>query len=270
MARKYHLHRALIHVYAQGMRDFVSPLAELLDIVYLSKRKDLMPPHPSCLTAGNVEPSSDMSLEGVLFLYVKCALSGLSFPSRQPMDAAVAYTARSSVLRFIFGLDTPGADSSPSPVDPTVVPLTKMLALQFLQTISLIQTVLSDPALRSLPKSLQKKRNDDDVSAVPVVHPPDNAAVYYVIRDVVMDMTTPLNIYAAQGQTKMWSPYKVRQYVCMYSMMIRLHFTCHFTYHYFVMAYSLSILQLTLYHDTYTACCMFLMTSQLVWMTRKG
>ncbi|KAI0929914.1 hypothetical protein AcV5_006753 [Taiwanofungus camphoratus] len=104
LCQKHQLYDALIYVFTRAMKDYVSPIAELLGLIrkvqqYRKARREgsLTTPYmndeaiePVVLNAYKVYP------------YLGDILSGLSFPSEEPLPEDEALQARNDVYSFLF------------------------------------------------------------------------------------------------------------------------------------------------------------------------
>ncbi|WVF65701.1 hypothetical protein IAT40_000432 [Kwoniella sp. CBS 6097] len=93
---------AMIHVYTRAMKDYIAPLVKLIGVVRDIQHHRLSRP---TLVAGDKE---DDDLEELapnaykLYAYIEATLSGLSYPSGEPLPDAEGYVARADVYTFIF------------------------------------------------------------------------------------------------------------------------------------------------------------------------
>nr|XP_018259033.1 uncharacterized protein I303_08576 [Kwoniella dejecticola CBS 10117]OBR81191.1 hypothetical protein I303_08576 [Kwoniella dejecticola CBS 10117] len=101
LCEEHGLWDALIHVYTRAMKDYVAPLVKLINVVRDIQQDRLNRPY----LAGDL---ADQDLEGwapnayKLYAYVESVLSGLSYPSGQPLPELEANAARNEVYSFIF------------------------------------------------------------------------------------------------------------------------------------------------------------------------
>jgi vacuolar protein sorting-associated protein 8 len=104
LCQTYHLYDALIYVYTRAMRDYVSPVVELLGLVrrvqqYRKSRVELQ---------GNLDIQDDAALEPIVinaykvYPYLADILAGLTYPSEEPLDADEGFQAKKDVYTFLF------------------------------------------------------------------------------------------------------------------------------------------------------------------------
>nr|XP_031862274.1 uncharacterized protein CI109_002239 [Kwoniella shandongensis]KAA5529346.1 hypothetical protein CI109_002239 [Kwoniella shandongensis] len=92
---------AMIHVYTRAMKDYVAPVVKLIGVV-----RDIQ--HHRLNRPSLVGEKGEDDLEGMapnaykLYAYIETVLSGLSYPSGEPIPEEEAYLARSEVYNFIF------------------------------------------------------------------------------------------------------------------------------------------------------------------------
>ncbi|KAF9450435.1 hypothetical protein P691DRAFT_810376 [Macrolepiota fuliginosa MF-IS2] len=106
LCQKHHLYDALIYVYTRALRDYVAPIVELLGLI----RRVLMHRRAE---AGNAdsegdELDSEPSLEPMIvnsykvYPYLSHVLSGLTYPSGEPLPEDEAFQAKKDVYTFLF------------------------------------------------------------------------------------------------------------------------------------------------------------------------
>ncbi|KAG6911131.1 hypothetical protein DXG01_003871 [Tephrocybe rancida] len=105
LCQRYHLYDALIYVYSRALRDFVAPLVELLDLIrkvqqFRRTRSESMEPHEI--------PEAEATMESTIlnaykiYPYLSNILSGLSYPSEDPLPDEDAFRAKKEVYTFLF------------------------------------------------------------------------------------------------------------------------------------------------------------------------
>jgi hypothetical protein len=111
LCQRHELYDALIYVYTSALRDYVSPLVELLGLVrkVQQRRRErpnhVVDPNSSHSPASYVE---DTALETLvpnaykIYDYVASVLSGLSYPSKDPIPDDDASKAKSDIYTFLF------------------------------------------------------------------------------------------------------------------------------------------------------------------------
>ncbi|WVW79050.1 hypothetical protein I302_101013 [Kwoniella bestiolae CBS 10118] len=91
---------AMIYVYTRAMQDYVAPLVKLINVVRDIQQDRLNRPSLVGDTADGLERWAPNAYK--LYAYVESVLSGLSYPSGDPLPEGQAYTARTDVYSFIF------------------------------------------------------------------------------------------------------------------------------------------------------------------------
>lgn len=103
LCQTYYLYDALIYVYTRAMRDYVSPVVELLDLIrrVQQHRKSRVEPQ------GNLD-IPDAALEPIvmnaykIYPYLANILTGLTYPSEEPLDLDEGFQAKKDVYTFLF------------------------------------------------------------------------------------------------------------------------------------------------------------------------
>ena len=106
LCQRYHLFDALIYINTRAMRDYVAPIVELLALIrrvqhFRKSREEFLRKTGAVLEA-------DASMESTIvnaykiFPYMANVLSGLSYPSEEPLDADEAFQARKDIYLFLF------------------------------------------------------------------------------------------------------------------------------------------------------------------------
>ncbi|KAG6832591.1 hypothetical protein H0H92_014427 [Tricholoma furcatifolium] len=118
ICQRHRLYDALIYVYTRALCDFVAPVVELLDLV-----KQVKQLRRSQFNSSNFRESAEAesALEPIIlnaykvYPYLSNVLSGLSYPSEDPLPDADALRAKQEVYAFLFlghsGLWPPGEGS---------------------------------------------------------------------------------------------------------------------------------------------------------------
>ncbi|KAJ3735742.1 Golgi CORVET complex core vacuolar protein 8-domain-containing protein [Lentinula guzmanii] len=100
ICQTYHLYDALIYVYTRALRDYVAPVVELLGLI----RKV----HQYRRRIAEYTDSSMSEMESVIlnaykiYPYLANILSGLIYPSEQPLEEEEALQAKKDVYTFLF------------------------------------------------------------------------------------------------------------------------------------------------------------------------
>ena len=96
LCQTHHLYDALIYVYTRAMRDYVAPLVEMLGLIrkVMQLRRSPVPDEtalePLIINAYKVYP------------YLADVLSGLTYPSEEPLDEDEATQAKRDLYAFLF------------------------------------------------------------------------------------------------------------------------------------------------------------------------
>ncbi|KAL4073879.1 Golgi CORVET complex core vacuolar protein 8-domain-containing protein [Scleroderma citrinum] len=93
ICQAHQLWDALIYVYTRALRDYVSPIVELLSLIRKTLRQ------PASLTNGT---SSHSNYAYKIFPYLINISSAQAFPSGDPLDAEEAHQAMKDIYNFIF------------------------------------------------------------------------------------------------------------------------------------------------------------------------
>ena len=105
LCQRYHLYDALIYIYTRALRDCVAPIVELLGLI---RKVQQFRKHQKCTDADDAELGKDTTMEPVImnaykvYPYLSNVLSGLSYPSEQPLAADEAFQAKKDVYTFLF------------------------------------------------------------------------------------------------------------------------------------------------------------------------
>lgn len=107
LCRSNDLYDALIYIYTRSLRDFVTPLVDLLGLIrqIQQHRRGQRLHH---LSSKDNSPTSSQSLETKtpdaykLFTYLADVLSGLTYPSQMPMPPDEALQAKKDIYSFLF------------------------------------------------------------------------------------------------------------------------------------------------------------------------
>ncbi|KAI0316445.1 Golgi CORVET complex core vacuolar protein 8-domain-containing protein [Amylostereum chailletii] len=103
LCQSYQLYDALIYVYTRAMKDYVSPIVDLLALVrkVMQLRRGMASPsHPALPPEHVMEPIFINAYK--IFPYLANVLSGLSYPSEEQLDDEEANQAKKDVYAFLF------------------------------------------------------------------------------------------------------------------------------------------------------------------------
>lgn len=119
LCKKHALWDALVHVYNRSLADYVSPVVDLLAIVRTVHHHRTGRPQriggQGDPTTGGGDGLTDDEVEALvpdayrLYSYLSEVLSGLAYPSREPLPEQEAISARTSVYAFLFSGRTTSA-----------------------------------------------------------------------------------------------------------------------------------------------------------------
>lgn len=104
LCQTHYLYDALIYVYTRAMRDYVSPVVELLGLIrkvqqYRNSRAEHEKPD-NITNNATLEPIILNAYK--IYPYLADVLSGLTYPSEEPLDEDEAFEAKKDVYTFIF------------------------------------------------------------------------------------------------------------------------------------------------------------------------
>ncbi|KAG8879103.1 Vacuolar protein sorting-associated protein 8 [Tulasnella sp. 331] len=109
LCHKFELYDALIYVYTRTLMDFVSPVLELLGLVRrVQQRRKQQTKQVDLESHLESMESSDALVEGLapnaykIFPYLENVLSGLTYPSEEPLPLDSASQAKKEVYQFLF------------------------------------------------------------------------------------------------------------------------------------------------------------------------
>ena len=97
LCQTHHLYDALIYVYTRAMRDYVAPVVEMLSLIrkVMQLRRLAAPPDETTL-----EPLIVNAYK--VYPYLADVLSGLTYPSEEPLDEDEAALAKRDLYAFLF------------------------------------------------------------------------------------------------------------------------------------------------------------------------
>ncbi|KAI0775842.1 Golgi CORVET complex core vacuolar protein 8-domain-containing protein [Trametes elegans] len=105
LCQRYHLYDALIYVYTRALRDYVSPVVELLGLVrqvqrWRRQRVEASPTSSSFMDEQSIEPVILNAYK--IYPYIADTLTGLTYPSEEPLPDDEAFEAKNAVYNFLF------------------------------------------------------------------------------------------------------------------------------------------------------------------------
>lgn len=131
ICEEHRLWDALIHVYTRSMRDWTAPIVKLIRVIFdIQQQRQIRPG----LVEGDEAQEEHLAQDAYkLFAYIEQVLSGVSYPSNEPLPISEADHARAEVYSFLFSgrvafwppgpggesvlpdYDRAGADGQPTP-----------------------------------------------------------------------------------------------------------------------------------------------------------
>ncbi|RDB25342.1 Vacuolar protein sorting-associated protein 8 [Hypsizygus marmoreus] len=106
LCQRYHLYDALIYVYTRALHDCVAPVVELLGLI--RKVQQYRRSRLESTEADESEADMDAAMEPIflnaykIYPYLSNILSGLSYPSGEPLSEDEATQAKKDVYSFLF------------------------------------------------------------------------------------------------------------------------------------------------------------------------
>ncbi|KAF8161128.1 vacuolar protein sorting-associated protein [Crassisporium funariophilum] len=106
LCQEYHLYDALIYIYSRAMRDYVAPVVELLGLIRSVRQFRRM--QLESIKMFGTAPEPDSSTESMIinaykiYPYLANILSGLTYPSEEPLSVEEAFQAKRDVYTFLF------------------------------------------------------------------------------------------------------------------------------------------------------------------------
>ncbi|EJF57656.1 hypothetical protein DICSQDRAFT_68956 [Dichomitus squalens LYAD-421 SS1] len=105
LCQQYRLYDALIYVYTRALRDYVAPVVELLGLVrrvqqYRRQRAEGSPTSSGFLDEKALEPIILNAYK--IYPFIADTLTGLTYPSEEPLPEDEAFEAKNAVYTFLF------------------------------------------------------------------------------------------------------------------------------------------------------------------------
>ncbi|KAJ3548648.1 hypothetical protein NM688_g5266 [Phlebia brevispora] len=105
LCQKHQLYDALIYIYTRAMKDYVSPVVELLGLIrrvqqYRRARAEASPTSKGLISEDAIEPVVINAYK--IYPYLADVLSGLMYPSERPLPEDEAIQAKNDVYGFVF------------------------------------------------------------------------------------------------------------------------------------------------------------------------
>ena len=105
LCQHYHLYDALIYVYTRALRDYVSPVVDLMGLVrkvqqYRRQRAESSPVSSAFMDEQSIEPVILNAYK--IYPFIADTLTGLTYPSEEPLPEDEAFQAKNDVYTFLF------------------------------------------------------------------------------------------------------------------------------------------------------------------------
>ncbi|KAI0084880.1 Golgi CORVET complex core vacuolar protein 8-domain-containing protein [Irpex rosettiformis] len=105
LCQQYQLYDALIYVYTRALKDYVSPMVELFALIrsvqrYRKTRAEASPTSKQLINNSTIEDTAINAYK--IFPYLANVLTGLTYPSEEPLPEAEAISAQNDVYKFLF------------------------------------------------------------------------------------------------------------------------------------------------------------------------
>ncbi|KAI0823370.1 Golgi CORVET complex core vacuolar protein 8-domain-containing protein [Trametes gibbosa] len=105
LCQRHHLYDALIYVYTRALRDYVSPVVELLGLVrrvqqWRRQRAEASPTSSNFMEEQSIEPVVLNAYK--IYPFIADTLTGLTYPSEEPLPDDEAFEAKNDVYKFLF------------------------------------------------------------------------------------------------------------------------------------------------------------------------
>lgn len=105
LCQSYRLYDALIYIYTRAMKDYVSPVVELLGLIRKinQQRQARITGSPTVASfGGDAMLEADVLNAYKIYPYLANMMTGLTYPSEQPLPEEEALRAKSDVYTFLF------------------------------------------------------------------------------------------------------------------------------------------------------------------------
>ncbi|OJT15290.1 Vacuolar protein sorting-associated protein 8 -like protein [Trametes pubescens] len=105
LCQRHNLYDALIYVYTRAIRDYVSPVVELLGLIrrvqqWRRQRAEASPTSSSFMDEQSIEPVVLNAYK--IYPFMADTLTGLTYPSEEPLPEDEALEAKNAVYKFLF------------------------------------------------------------------------------------------------------------------------------------------------------------------------
>lgn len=105
LCQHYQLYDALIYIYTRAIKDYVSPIVEMLGLIrqvqkYRRIRAEASPTSQTFISEDTIEPVVINAYK--IYPYLANVLSGLTYPSEYPLPEEEAEQAKTAVYTFLF------------------------------------------------------------------------------------------------------------------------------------------------------------------------
>lgn len=105
LCQKFHLYDALIYIYTRALQDYVAPVVELLGLIrQIQQYRHSIATNPYAAPAfnGDIQVESLLLNAYKIYPYLSNVLSGLSYPSEEPLPEDEAFQAKKTLYTFLF------------------------------------------------------------------------------------------------------------------------------------------------------------------------
>jgi len=106
LCQQYHLYDALVYIYTRAMHDYVAPLVEFLGLIRKVQHFRKMKKEYFRRTGSTMD--ADGAMESIIinaykiYPYLANVLSGLAYPSEEPLSEEDAFESKKAVYTFLF------------------------------------------------------------------------------------------------------------------------------------------------------------------------
>ncbi|CDO69139.1 hypothetical protein BN946_scf185042.g41 [Trametes cinnabarina] len=105
LCQRYHLYDALIYVYTRALQDYKSPVVELLGLLRRVRqwRRQRAEASPTSSTFADEQAIEPVILNAYkIYPFIADTLTGLTYPSEEPLPEDEAFKAKKAVYAFLF------------------------------------------------------------------------------------------------------------------------------------------------------------------------
>lgn len=201
LCHKYELFDGLIFVYTRTLQDFVSPIVELLGLVRTIRQRAYSLAQATAPKDAGPADCTDTLIERLMpnaykvYPYLSNILSGLTYPSEEPLPASQGSRARKEVYQFLFsghsvfwppgpsGRLIPTAESGDNGLEPTHPYLRLLLRFDAESFLHALDIAFEDPYLNDAPNGTSRQTI---INILLKIIAPDNADLDLDQRDITL------------------------------------------------------------------------------------